>query len=72
MKNISNFAIEYLIENKRNHETVFASSYRAQVEFFLIKRVKISWHCTFKAAAALFLIINKKYHIYIFKKSNNI
>ena len=30
----SNFAIEYLLENKKVRERVFACSYRAQVECF--------------------------------------
>ena len=43
----------YEIHEYRKHkevrETVLASSYVAQVEFFIIKKwSKISWHCPFK------------------------
>ena len=40
--------IEYLRENEKVCKTVFACSYRAQVESFKQKKPKISWHCLFK------------------------
>ena len=45
----SNFTIEYLFENEKVRETVFACSYVAQVESWNKKKLsKISWHCFFK------------------------
>ena len=36
-----NFAIEYLRENEKSHETVFAFSYGAQVESFMQKKKRV-------------------------------
>ena len=46
----SNFAIEYLRENEKVCETVFACLFVAQIESFkkTKKMLKISWHCPFK------------------------
>ena len=51
----SNFAIEYLCNDKKVHKTVFVCSYGAQIESFKPpkKWLKISWHCSFNIALLL-------------------